>query len=224
MVKLTKRESVEWIFENRGLPGWLGWGTMGAESTYGATSSGHFFGLIEPSYNGVAPNNNWEHDAEISADLYKSLVHQYGSIAAAVPHYSGNSYTVSHVEALGKVPGRKLEGANKGVGSYAKQLVKEGKAKNLKEAEKMTEENSTADGSLGAVTGVHVPNPLSPLSAVVGFLGRLFEPSFWLRVGKGILGLILLIFGAATLMKVLVGVDVPTGVPTAAKLAKTFAA
>lgn len=52
-----------------------------------------------------------------------------------------------------------------------------------------------------------------PIAGIVGFLGRLFEPSFWLRVGKGILGFLLLLFGALTLMKVLVGVDIPTGVP-----------
>lgn len=44
---------------------------------------------------------------------------------------------------------------------------------------------------------------------VVNFVARLFEPSFWLRVGKGLLGFLLLLFGALTLMKVLTGVDIP---------------
>jgi hypothetical protein len=97
---------VEGIFHAYGLPGWLGWGTYGAESSYGATTSGHFFGLIESSYSGQRPNGELVHDTEISARLYKQLVGQYGSVAAAVPHYSGNSYTASHVESLGKVGGK----------------------------------------------------------------------------------------------------------------------
>lgn len=49
---------------------------------------------------------------------------------------------------------------------------------------------------------------------IVGFVARLFEPSFWLRVGKGIAGFLLLLYGALTLMKVLVGIEVPVAKPT----------
>lgn len=49
---------------------------------------------------------------------------------------------------------------------------------------------------------------------IVKFVARLFEPSFWLRVGKGIMGFLLLLFGALTLMKVLTGIDVPLAGPT----------
>lgn len=64
----------------------------------------------------------------------------------------------------------------------------------------------------------------SPIAGILGFIGRLFEPSFWLRVGKGIAGFLLLAFGALTLMKVLLGVDVATGATTAAKLGAGFLA
>lgn len=66
-----------------------------------------------------------------------------------------------------------------------------------------TETHTTAGEIVSGATG--------GIGDVVGFIARLFEPSFWLRVGKGILGFLLLIFGALTLMKVLTGVDVPTG-------------
>ncbi len=45
------------------------------------------------------------------------------------------------------------------------------------------------------------------VGAIVKFIARLFEPSFWVRVGKGVLGLILLIFGMIVLLKALLGVD-----------------
>lgn len=56
-----------------------------------------------------------------------------------------------------------------------------------------------------------VGNALNPFADLVRFIGRLFEPSFWLRVGKGLLGFLLLLFGALTLMKVLINVEIPTG-------------
>lgn len=81
-------------------------------------------------------------------------------------------------------------------GSYKKYLGKSG----VHGSETTTTLGSAADS-------VGVPG----IGDVVKFVARLFEPSFWLRVGKGLMGFLLLLFGALTLMKVLIGVDVPTG-------------
>lgn len=207
---MTKREEVEGIFIQHGLPGWLGWGTMGAESSYGATSSGHYFGLIMPSYDGVAPNNNWKEDAQISATLYAKLVQQYGSIEAAVPHYSGNSYTVAHVESFGKVPGKKFVVGKSGKFSGEKDLGAKG-------------------GLLATVPGAEtaanaVSGAVSPLGGIAEMFGKLFDVSTWVRIGKALGGFLLLAFGATTLMKVLTGVEIPTGAAKAASLAKGFLA
>lgn len=66
---------------------------------------------------------------------------------------------------------------------------------------------SGAEDAISKATGI---------SAIVGFIARLFEPSFWLRVGKGIAGFLLMAFGALTLMKVLVGIDIPLAGPAGA--------
>lgn len=47
------------------------------------------------------------------------------------------------------------------------------------------------------------------LAAIVKFIARLFEPSFWVRVGKAVLGAIALIIGVAILGRALLGVDLP---------------
>ena len=71
------------------------------------------------------------------------------------------------------------------------------------------------DENLKSGLGDVVPGlPSFSIGDIVKFVARLFEPSFWLRVGKGIAGFLLLIFGALTLMKVLVGIEVPVGRPT----------
>lgn len=72
---------------------------------------------------------------------------------------------------------------------------------------KLAGEENLKGGIGDVIPGANIVT--NPLSSIVGFLGRLFEPSFWLRVGKGIAGALLLIFGALTLMKVLVGIEVP---------------
>jgi hypothetical protein len=66
-------------------------------------------------------------------------------------------------------------------------------------------------GSTTTTTANNLANSVGGIGSIVGYIARIFEPSFWLRVGKGILGFLLLLFGALTLMKVLTGVDVPTG-------------
>lgn len=72
---------------------------------------------------------------------------------------------------------------------------------------KLAGEENLKGGIADVIPGAHAIT--DPISGIVGYLGRLFEPSFWLRVGKGIAGALLLIFGALTLMKVLVGIEVP---------------
>ena len=205
MMALSKAQ-VEAIFEKEGVPGWVGWGTYGAESSYGKATNdaGHGFGLIESHYPGGTPNNNPVHNAEISAKLYKELITNSGGLGSAVNAYSGGEYTITHISELAG-PGKK-----KGVG------------------ENLINEGPISEGVENAV--VHAPKNIanaishSPLGDIVGFIGRLFEPSFWLRVGKGIAGFLLLGFGAITLMKVLLGVDIPTGASNAAKLGATFLA
>jgi hypothetical protein len=75
-------------------------------------------------------------------------------------------------------------------------------------------------GSKGTVNNA-IDSVTNPINAIVGFIARLFEPSFWLRVGKGLAGFLLMAFGAITLMKVLLGVDIPIA-PLAGK-AKSLA-
>lgn len=78
---------------------------------------------------------------------------------------------------------------------------------------------AAGETAVGAVKTV-----VSPLTSIVSFIAKLFDPTVWLRIGKAIAGFLLLAFGAITLMKVLVGVDIPTGAVSAGKLAAGLAA
>jgi Lysozyme like domain len=115
-------------------------------------------------------------------------------------------------------------------GAYKKFLGKSGYKAGVGKGTYKGEKDQGANGGIlstvpGAETAANaVKSAVSPLSGILGFIGRLFEPSFWLRVGKGIAGFLLLGFGALTLMKVLLGVDVATGAGTAAKLGAGFLA
>lgn len=207
--KVSKRQAVEAIFEAEGLPGWLGWGTMGAESTWGSTSSGHYFGLIEPSYSGQVPNGSWIHDAQISAHLYKQLVNQYGSVAAAVPHYSGNSYTVSHVESLGKP---KSAGSAQGAelvdlkiplpeGPVAEEILKGlGGALGFGGSGPAEELGKKAAPTLGPIAESILPAPIVQAgAATVAIITMLTDIHFWIRAGGAIAGLILVYMGLHSL-------------------------
>lgn len=104
-------------------------------------------------------------------------------------------------------------------GSYKKFLGKSKVGTKMTPAEKKRLEeiakNEGLESGLGVIPGLK-DNSLSGFSIgdIVNFVARLFEPSFWLRVGKGVLGFLLLLFGALTLMKILTGVEVPVGAPT----------
>lgn len=205
------RGTVEAIFEKHGIPGWVGWGTYGAESSYGTAvnDGGHGFGLIEASYGAAGrPTNNDIHNAEVSAKLYQHLIKEHGGLDQAVEAYSGREYSVTHIQELGKA-GKKATGAF---------------------AEAGNEKDQGANGGIlstipGAETAANaIKNTVSPLTAITGFIAKLFDPKTWLRIGKGIVGFMLLAFGALTLMKVLLGVDIPTGAVSSAKLAAGFMA
>lgn len=75
------------------------------------------------------------------------------------------------------------------------------------------------EGGDGGGLGINFPDiPVgSAIGDIVKFIARLFEPEFWLRVGKALLGFIFLLFGVQVLMKVLVGAELPK--PPVAKLA-----
>lgn len=103
-------------------------------------------------------------------------------------------------------------------GAYKKFLGKSGVGVNMSPAEKRKLEKIAGEENLESGLGV-IPGLKDDLLSgfsigdIVKFVARLFEPSFWLRAGKGIFGFLLLLFGALTLMKVLTGVDVPVGKP-----------
>lgn len=62
-------------------------------------------------------------------------------------------------------------------------------------------------GAIDKVTSV----TLDPLKALIAFMARLFEPSFWLRVGKALLGAVALVIGTGILAKAMLGVDLGIG-------------
>jgi hypothetical protein len=101
-------------------------------------------------------------------------------------------------------------------GEYKKYLGKSKVGTNMTPAEKAKlakiAGNENLESGLGIIPGLK-DNSFS-IGDIVGFVARLFEPSFWLRVGKGLMGFLLLMFGALTLMKVLVGVEIPLSGPT----------
>lgn len=61
-------------------------------------------------------------------------------------------------------------------------------------------------GPFGAARDV-VDSVGEALGILVELIKTLFDPTFWLRVGKGLLGTIMLIFGLAALMRALLGFD-----------------
>jgi len=50
------------------------------------------------------------------------------------------------------------------------------------------------------------------ISAIGKFIARLFEPEFWVRVGKGVLGAAAVGFGVVILSKAILGFDIPGAV------------
>lgn len=62
-------------------------------------------------------------------------------------------------------------------------------------------------GSAASSVGGAVSDAVNAVLQPIDLLTRLFEPAFWLRVGKGILGFALILYGTAALSKALLGID-----------------
>lgn len=215
--RVTKQRAVESIFEADGLPGWLGWGTMGAESTYG-TDGNYAFGGIDLPNSG---NGNWVIEAKESAKAYKRLVQQYGSVPAAVPHYSGNSYTVGHIEELSKGGGS--QGAETGVARFTTNNKGETQLAGLFGIPFLGEGDLGIPGfgelfgeghEKGKLPGESQLGPTEQLgeaaqaplagfeqaaAAVTAFLSMLTNVQFWIRVGEAIGAMILIYMGLHSL-------------------------
>lgn len=198
--KTTKRKATERIFESFGLPGWLGWGTAGAESTYG-TNGNYAFGGIDLPNSG---NGNYWVEARESAKAYKGLVEKYGSVEAAIPHYSGNSYTISHVKQLAnagfseggeRVDASLLEDIP-GVGPTFKLFEGVGGAVGVP--------NPLGKGAeiFGEASGLgSIAQPFITISEVFKVMGELlFTPEGWLRIGKIVGGSIFFLWGLEKIM------------------------
>lgn len=200
----TKRKATEALFESFGLPGWLGWGTAGAESTYG-TNGNYAFGGIDLPNSG---NGNYWVEARESAKAYKGLVQQYGSVSAAVEHYSGGEYGVSHVKQLAR------GGVSQGGERVSANLFEEflGDLPGAGPGLKFGTEAGNALGvpnplekgaeALGEATGLSaLAQPFITISEVFKVIGEiLFTPQGWLRIGKLVGGAILLLWGLERLI------------------------
>ncbi len=182
----NEKAEIEKIFHERGLPGWLGWGTYGAESSYGKVglgrTGGFGFGLIEPSYEGKAPKaGDVYYNAEIAADLYKHLLAEGLDLPQAISKYSGGSYGEQHVFQLG--------------GEKASSFRAE-------------HEGKDTEGTLGE-PGLPEPSIGNPLDTIGSLISLLTSGETWLRLGEIVAGGILLLLG----LKSLTGAEFPTAVP-----------
>lgn len=79
------------------VPFWLLWGIAGAESTWKQNGT-NIFGLLDAA-EGVNVSS-WRAASLQAAKTLRGLKNQYGTWAAAVEHYSGGSYTISHPKQL----------------------------------------------------------------------------------------------------------------------------
>lgn len=184
--KSQERKRIEEIFEEHGIPGWVGWGTYGAESSYGTNNgSGFGFGLIEPSYQVKAGTKSPRagqtyYNAELAAEIYEGLLRTY-DLPQAVLHYSGNSYAIGHLRSLG----------GSGGSSYLEQHGGEDTEKTLGEP---------------GLPEVSIPNPLDALSS---FLSLITSGEFWIRAMEVVAGGLLVLLA----LKHLTGAELPSAVP-----------
>lgn len=187
LFKSAERKRIEQIFEAHGVPGWLGWGTYGAESSFGTapTDEGFGFGLIEPSYNGKSPRaGQTYYNAEISAEVYQGLLRTM-SLPEAVWAYSGHSYHIS----------RPFELSGEKGSSYRKQHGGENTEGTLGEPDVLP--------GVGALE--NLGNPLDSLVGIGEFFKGagelLFTPEGWLRIGKMLGGAIFFLWGVDILVR-----------------------
>lgn len=182
----NERAEIEKIFDEHGIPGWVGWGTYGAESSYGKNNgSGFGFGLIEPSYKVAAGTKSPRagdvyYNAQLAAEIYEGLLRTY-DLPQAVVHYSGSSYTIAHLHELG---------GNKG-SSYLEQHG-----------------GKDTEGTLGepGLPEISIGNPLNTIGDLIGILT---SGETWIRLGEILAGAVLVIIG----LKGLSGVELPSAVP-----------
>jgi hypothetical protein len=181
-----ERATIEKIFEGQGLPGWVGWGIYGAESSYGKAKNdaGFGFGLIEPSYAGKSPRaGQTYYNAEIAAETVKGLLKTSGGLDQAIESYSGHEYSLSHIIDLGKV-------GKKPSGSFA-------------------EEHPGAGPEALGEPGLPEPSIGNPLNTLGDLIGLLTSGQTWLRLGEILGGALLLFLG----LKGLTGAELPSTVP-----------
>lgn len=214
-----------------GVPFWILWGIAGAESTWGEGGS-NIFGLLDAAEG--ADVSNWKSASEQAARTLRGLHKQYGSWSAAIEHYSGYSYNISHPKELaaqqGVTPGNEakvVERTLSGVGGATSPVVDLGLNPALEALLKAAGGASGlggggADEQLGKKAGEALNvNPLElegklaegliPEPVIGAFKDfdavakLLVSPQFWIRVAEGIGGIILLYMA----LKALTGVTVP---------------
>lgn len=200
----TKKKATEALFESFGLPGWLGWGTAGAESTYGTNGEFAFGGIDLPNSGG---QNYWI-EARESAKAYKRLVGEYGSVEAAIPHYSGNSYTISHVKqlAVGGGQGGTVDASFLGdLGNLGSELLGGGLLEQGSAGKALGGSAATDEAVGGAVSGgllAPIVEPIANIGATFKVVGELlFTPEGWLRIGKLLGGALFFVWGVERLIQ-----------------------
>lgn len=180
-----ERATIEKIFTENGLPGYIGWGLYGAESSYGkaAHDGGFGFGLIEPSYNGKVPRaGQTYYNAEIAAETLKGLLRSNGGLRGAVEAYSGHEYGLAHLAELGGAPssGSNFHESHPGAGPEA------------------LGEPGLPEVSIG-----------NPLNTIGDLISLLTSGETWIRLGEILAGAALILLGLVGLT----GAHAPSVVP-----------
>lgn len=106
--QITERAAAKY-----GVPFWLLWGIAGAESTWGQGGT-NLFGLLDAAEG--ANISDWTSASNQAAKTLAGLAKQYGSWGAAVQHYSGYSYDISHPRQLAAEKGVHTTTPNTGGG------------------------------------------------------------------------------------------------------------
>lgn len=163
------------------IPGWVLLGIYGAESSFGKGGT-NWFGLVAVPRSTDGPNGGptFHGDANIAAATVANLLHNNGNnLEQALRAYSGNSYGVAHVLTLSRQAPTHVN---------------------------QTESNlqKIAAGPVGDAA----QSALDALSVPAKFFALITSLEFWLRLGEGIAGLILIAMG----LKSLTGIAIPTPV------------
>lgn len=228
---LTAAAAVEY-----GVPFWLLWGIAGAESTWGRGGT-NLFGLLDAAEG--ANISDWRSSSRQAAKTLAGLKRQYGTWSAAVEHYSGNSYTISHPKELAgqegvtpansnAVAGRQLTGLGEDLlpgtaGKVAENLLNplhlqpfggDGNKPGHLDGPQL---NPFVDPSEKSGSGLFAfPEELIQAgSAITAFLSMLTDINFWIRVGLAVGAFILIYMGLHSLTGQGPGVSSGTQLATA---------